>query len=76
MLPILRRLEGCSTSADVKLNGYNAFIHVALGVMCFAFVPSTCDMVIYGNVAQMNFLIGYDIAEGRLLFKPAYCSHH
>ncbi|KAI4312836.1 hypothetical protein MLD38_037626 [Melastoma candidum] len=64
------------TGADVKLNGYNTFVHIAPGVACFAFVPSTCDTVIYGNVAQMNFLIGYDIAGGRLSFKPANCNRH
>ncbi|KAI4370876.1 hypothetical protein MLD38_019176 [Melastoma candidum] len=60
------------TGADVKLNWYNAFVEVAEGVTCFSLVPSN-DLSIYGNLAQMNFLIGYDIAAGQLSLKPADC---
>ncbi|KAI4312543.1 hypothetical protein MLD38_037350 [Melastoma candidum] len=64
------------TDADVKLNYYNAFVHVAEDVVCFTFVPSSCEKVVYGNLAQMNFLIGYDIARRKVSFKPADCSYH
>ncbi|KAI4312549.1 hypothetical protein MLD38_037356 [Melastoma candidum] len=63
------------TGADIKLNWFNGFVHVAEDVVCLAFVPSSCDKVVYGNLAQMNFLIGYDIAGGKLSFKPADCIH-
>ncbi|KAI4312548.1 hypothetical protein MLD38_037355 [Melastoma candidum] len=62
------------TGADVELNWYNAFVKVTEGIACLTFVPSSCDEVTYGNLAQMNFLIGYDIDGGKLSFKPADCT--
>ncbi|KAB1226624.1 Aspartic proteinase CDR1 [Morella rubra] len=61
------------TGADVKLNPSNTFVRVEDGVFCLAFSPSE-SMSIYGNVAQMNFLVGYDTAEKTVSFKPTDCT--
>ncbi|KAI4370877.1 hypothetical protein MLD38_019177 [Melastoma candidum] len=64
------------TGADVRLNWYNTFVEIEEGVTCFSFVPSSLDLAIYGNLAQVNFLIGYDFAGGKLSFKAADCTYH
>ncbi|KAI4370875.1 hypothetical protein MLD38_019175 [Melastoma candidum] len=64
------------TGADVKLNWYNAFVNIEEDISCFGFVPSSFDLSIYGNVAQSNFLIGYDLTAAKLSFKPSDCTSH
>lgn len=59
--------------ADVKLKPYNTFVKVSDELICLAFASSE-DLSIYGNLAQMNFLIGYDTAAGTLSFKPTDCT--
>uniref|UniRef100_A0A7N0UWZ2 Peptidase A1 domain-containing protein n=1 Tax=Kalanchoe fedtschenkoi TaxID=63787 RepID=A0A7N0UWZ2_KALFE len=44
---------------DVELKDYNTFVRVTKEVVCLAFAPSN-DLAIYGNLAQTNFLVGYD----------------
>lgn len=67
--------------ADVKLKRHNAFIMTekksflmpSKQVMCLAFAPA--DVVpIYGNIAQMNFLVGYDVVRKTVSFKPTDCT--
>lgn len=60
--------------ADVKLKPYNTFIMTSQRSLCFAFTEST-SLAIYGNLAQMNFLIGYDLEKRTVSFKPTDCSH-
>jgi len=60
------------TGADVKLKPSNTFIEISDGVLCLAFRPSA-DISIFGNVAQQNFLIGYDVQKQTLSFKPTNC---
>lgn len=59
--------------ADVKLKSVNNFVRVREDVVCLAFSP-TNDVGIYGNVAQMNFLVGFDLQERTLSFKATDCS--
>ncbi|PON87481.1 Aspartic peptidase [Trema orientale] len=59
--------------ADVKLNGINTFVVVSEGVACFSIVPVE-GLAIFGNLAQMNFLIGYDRQKNTLSFKPTDCT--
>ncbi|PNX78554.1 aspartic proteinase cdr1-like protein [Trifolium pratense] len=59
--------------ADVKLLPINTFVAVADGVVCLAFTP-TQTLPIFGNIAQQNFLIGYDILQKTVSFKPIDCS--
>ncbi|CAN6703763.1 unnamed protein product [Malus baccata var. baccata] len=58
--------------ADVKLKSVNTFVRVREDVVCLAFSP-TNDVGIYGNVAQMNFLVGFDLQERTLSFKATDC---
>ncbi|MBA0716086.1 hypothetical protein Golax_014952, partial [Gossypium laxum] len=50
------------TGADVKLQRLNTFFMVLDTVTCFAF-GSFRQHSVYGNLAQINFLIGYDIEK-------------
>ncbi|CAM8920668.1 unnamed protein product [Rhodiola kirilowii] len=59
--------------ADVKLRPYNTFVEISEGLICLAFAESS-GQSIYGNLAQMNFLVGYDVAAGTLSFKPTDCT--
>ncbi|KAK9274279.1 hypothetical protein L1049_019093 [Liquidambar formosana] len=61
------------TGADVKLQDFNTFIRVSPGTVCFAFAPNQ-ELSIYGNVAQMNFLVGYDLEKRTVSFKPTDCA--
>ncbi|XP_054813243.1 aspartic proteinase CDR1-like, partial [Prosopis cineraria] len=56
--------------ADVLLDAINTFIMVDYEVACFSF-KDTSDIAIYGNVAQLNFLIGHDLQKNLVSFKPA-----
>ncbi|XP_057951082.1 aspartic proteinase CDR1-like [Malania oleifera] len=55
--------------ADVKLNALNTFMRLAKDTVCLSFV-STSSLAIFGNLAQMNFLVGYDLDARTVLFKP------
>ncbi|XP_054813238.1 aspartic proteinase CDR1-like [Prosopis cineraria] len=61
---------------NVKLSAKNSFVKVAPKVICLAFRPvtSTSGSGIYGILAQINFLIGYDLYNNRLSFMPQDCS--
>ncbi|KAK7323950.1 hypothetical protein VNO77_27453 [Canavalia gladiata] len=61
------------TGADVVLNSVNTFISDSNNFTCFAFFPVPDD-AIYGNVAQINFLIGYDLQQKTLSFKSTDCT--
>ncbi|XVF42751.1 hypothetical protein PTKIN_Ptkin01aG0389300 [Pterospermum kingtungense] len=61
------------TGADVKLQPLNTFVLVSDTVACFTFSPDP-DFAIYGNLAQMNFLVGYDTEKQTVSFKPTDCS--
>ncbi|XVF42750.1 hypothetical protein PTKIN_Ptkin01aG0389200 [Pterospermum kingtungense] len=61
------------TNADVKLQSMNVFFSVTNMISCFTFAPAG-EFAIYGNMAQMNFLIGYDTDNQTVSFKPTDCS--
>ncbi|XP_031392187.1 aspartic proteinase CDR1-like [Punica granatum] len=63
------------TGADVKLGTLNTFIRVAEDVVCLSFKPSDVDVSLFGNIAQMNFLVGYDTQERSISFMPTDCSN-
>ncbi|XP_023005992.1 aspartic proteinase CDR1-like [Cucurbita maxima] len=67
--PVTVHFEG----GDVNLERENLFIRVAKNVVCLAFVGRK-DMFIYGNIAQTNFLVGYDIKKSSVSFKPSNCA--
>ncbi|XP_047326827.1 aspartic proteinase CDR1-like [Impatiens glandulifera] len=53
-----------STSSTFVLNG---------NLLCLAFRPDD-QLAIFGNLSQMNFLIGYDLENRTVSFKPTDCS--
>ncbi|THG20990.1 hypothetical protein TEA_029866 [Camellia sinensis var. sinensis] len=61
------------TGADLELPPSITFIQNGDGPVCLAFVP-TNDTSIFGNLSQMNFLIGYDLVKSVISFKPTDCT--
>ncbi|KAJ9185676.1 hypothetical protein P3X46_005276 [Hevea brasiliensis] len=61
------------TGADLELQPLNTFLPVSDDVTCLAFVPNS-QIAIFGNVAQTNFLIGYDLEGKTVSFKPTDCT--
>ncbi|XP_010528690.1 PREDICTED: aspartic proteinase CDR1-like [Tarenaya hassleriana] len=59
--------------ADVKLDPSNYFVLVAEGVVCLAFAGND-NFSIYGNLSQMDFLVGYDSVSQKVSFKPTDCA--
>ncbi|KAJ1439606.1 Xylanase inhibitor, C-terminal [Sesbania bispinosa] len=59
--------------ADVQLNALNTFLPIQNGIVCFAFASSQIG-AIFGNWAQQNFLIGYDLQRKTVSFKPTDCT--
>ncbi|KAF5185540.1 Aspartic proteinase cdr1 [Thalictrum thalictroides] len=68
------------TGADVVLKPLNTFIQVNDNLFCLALVPdntiSAAQFGIFGNIAQMNFLVGYDLKAKTVSFKPTDCTKH
>ncbi|KAI3854571.1 hypothetical protein MKW92_023968 [Papaver armeniacum] len=61
------------TGANIKLKDENSYICTTDGV-CLT-CHSTCDgHVLYGNLAQMDFLVEYELKDKKFSFKPTDCS--
>ncbi|KAK7262740.1 hypothetical protein RJT34_30320 [Clitoria ternatea] len=60
---------------DVKLQAVNAFTWVREDLVCFAMISSG-NVSVYGNMAQANFLIEYDLDASTVSFKPTDCTQH
>ncbi|XP_057452730.1 aspartic proteinase CDR1-like [Lotus japonicus] len=59
--------------ADLQLNSLNTFVEVSDGINCLAFTASDIGAT-FGNLAQQNFLIGYDLQKKIVTFKPTDCT--
>ncbi|CAA7020372.1 unnamed protein product [Microthlaspi erraticum] len=59
--------------ADVRLSPINAFVKVSEDMVCMSMIPTT-EVAIYGNFAQMDFLVGYDLEARTVSFQPMDCS--
>ncbi|KAJ0959825.1 hypothetical protein J5N97_000466 [Dioscorea zingiberensis] len=59
--------------ADVKLKSTNTFIRMDDETVCLAFSPSS-GVGIYGNWAQINYLVGYDLDNKTVSFQPTDCT--
>ncbi|KAF1898334.1 hypothetical protein Lal_00033101 [Lupinus albus] len=57
------------THANVHLNALNTFVKVSDDVICFAFRPIINSLAIFGNLAQQNFLVGYDLQKENSLLQ-------
>lgn len=62
-------------SADVPLMPIQTFIPPKDGVFCFAMAPSNDGVFIFGNFAQSNLLIGFDLDNKIVSFKPTDCTN-
>ncbi|KAK7860466.1 aspartic proteinase cdr1 [Quercus suber] len=66
------------TGADVELSSNTTFISVNEEVVCLAFVPAD-DLqpaTFFGNLAQSNLLVGIDVLNETVSFKPTDCTKH
>ena len=63
------------TGADVKLKPINTFARMDDDLVCFSMIPSE-SLAIYGNLAQINFLVEYDLKAKKVSFLPADCTKH
>ncbi|KAL1828430.1 hypothetical protein DCAR_0207644 [Daucus carota subsp. sativus] len=63
------------TGADVVLNSINIFRNVGYGLSCLSMLPSDGNGPrIYGNRAQINFQVEYDLGSKQISFAPADCT--
>ncbi|KAK7343140.1 hypothetical protein VNO80_26103 [Phaseolus coccineus] len=61
------------TGADVPLYYVNTFTQVAEEVVCLAFMASQTGPV-FGNLAQQNILVGYDLQQNSVSFRNTDCT--
>ena len=54
--------------AVLKLDPMNTFVHMSNDSICLAFAQVD-GVVIFGNLALMNFLVGYDLDKKMVSFK-------
>ncbi|KAL4597185.1 hypothetical protein ACB092_12G216900 [Castanea dentata] len=59
--------------ADVTLSAINTFIGDKT-MSCMAFIPAGDSIAIFGNLAQADQLVGYDIVKKTVSFKPTDCT--
>ncbi|XP_058777062.1 aspartic proteinase CDR1-like [Vicia villosa] len=70
--PITAHFKG----GDVKLDSGGAFYPLYEGVECFAFIPYKNGLGIFGNMAQVNYLVGYDLHKNIVSFKSTDCTKY
>jgi hypothetical protein len=58
--------------ADIILHSDNIFTGIGEGIVCLGFFPS--QMAIFGNMAQQNFMVGYDLVQNTVTFMPTDCT--
>ncbi|KAA8528181.1 hypothetical protein F0562_035568 [Nyssa sinensis] len=61
--------------ADLELPAASLFIKVQDDLACLTMVPSD-SLAIFGNLWQMNMLVGYDLVEKKVSFMPTDCTKH
>ncbi|CAD5314199.1 unnamed protein product [Arabidopsis thaliana] len=61
------------TNADVKLSPINAFVKLNEDTVCLSMIPTT-EVAIYGNMVQLDFLVGYDLETKTVSFQRMDCS--
>ncbi|CAI8611786.1 unnamed protein product [Vicia faba] len=70
--PITAHFKG----ADVKLDSKGAFYSLYKGVECFAFIPYKNGLGLFGDMAQVNYLVGYDLNKNIVSFKSSDCTNY
>ncbi|KAK2980539.1 hypothetical protein RJ640_015924 [Escallonia rubra] len=51
------------TGAYIVLLPTSTFLEVEEGITCLTMIPTTLELAIWGNLSQMDFLIGYDLVK-------------
>ncbi|GLT74912.1 hypothetical protein SLA2020_466770 [Shorea laevis] len=69
----LRVLTFHFTGADVVLQPYNTFAKLEEHLVCFATVPWG-GVGIFGNMAQINNLVGFNFGKRTVSFAPTDCT--
>ena len=64
------------TGVDVKLKPINTFARMDDDLVCFTMIPSPDNLAIFGNLAEINFLVLYDLEAKKVSFKHADCTKH
>ena len=61
---------------DLTLSVINTFINAGNGLVCMSIKPTPGNMrfSIFGNLAQMNFQVEYDLQGKKVSFAPADCT--
>ncbi|KAK1374169.1 Aspartic proteinase nepenthesin-1 [Heracleum sosnowskyi] len=59
------------TGADWDLGVLNTMLDMGDGVLCLSMAPATG--AVFGNVQQLNYLVGYDLDAKTLSFKKTDC---
>ncbi|KMT07294.1 hypothetical protein BVRB_6g149230 [Beta vulgaris subsp. vulgaris] len=62
--------------ADVVLKPINTFRDIGNDVSCLAMIATSSTLYIFGNIAQINFEIGYDLQAKMVSFAPTDCASH
>jgi saccharopepsin len=65
--------------ADLKLQPINTFARIIDDVVCFNMLPfglNGLNFSIFGNTAQIKFLVGYDLKAKKVSFMPTDCTKH
>ena len=60
--------------ANVELSPTNTFFEASSDILCFAFDSIPSGGAIIGNTLQTNILVGYDLRNNLISFKPMDCS--
>ncbi|KAK1374172.1 Aspartic peptidase [Heracleum sosnowskyi] len=61
------------TGADWELGALNTMLDMKDGKLCFTLVPGDG---IFGNLHQMNYLVGYDLNAKTVSFRKTDCTKH
>ncbi|KAK7401627.1 hypothetical protein VNO78_13249 [Psophocarpus tetragonolobus] len=60
--------------AKVALSPKNLFLQLDTNLLCLAIVPTNQPVSIFGNVAQIDFQVEYDLEGKKVSFAPTDCS--
>nr|GMC47819.1 aspartic proteinase CDR1-like [Ipomoea batatas] len=65
------------TGADVELSPKGTFVEVEEGLVCLTIISQAslgADIAIFGNLSELDYIVGYDLGARTVTFKPADCS--
>lgn len=65
------------SGANVELSPQGSFQEVEEGLSCFTIIPDTdLGISIFGNLSEVDYLVGYDLEAQTVSFKPTDCSKY